>query len=456
MVIFIINKRVPIEKLMLYSNEQGLTVKGGNMKKRLLSILLAGITGMSLLAGCSSSDTGSESTTSEAGSDTSESEDTTISLWTVFTGSDGDVLREIIDNYNETNEDGITVEIDIMDNDTLQSRLPSAVTTGTGPSFVLVGIEYIQEYAENEMIEPIDDFWEVTGTNEDNYYENVVTKSYVDGTLYGVPMQYNLQYLYYNKDLFDAAGIDSAPTTFDELAETARALTNAEEGQYGLAMPNDFGYYVQYLWGNGGDVINTDTGEILLNSQENIDTLTWIQELAEDVSPSGLTSADADTMFQAGQLGMLIAGPWNINVLNDLGMNYGIAAMPAGSDGAYSAEGGCSFMIPTGTDDATKEAVYKFMAYWLTDDVLKEWSMTNGFPVWSYSLLEDSDIANDEILSSVSAASEIGRDWHLGYEYGSQIDSEVMLPMMENILLGNDVATEVENATERLTDIINQ
>lgn len=322
------------------------------MKKKAISVLLAGLMGLSLLAGCGGSNSGENSSskadanTSAAGSeDNSKGEDITISLWTVFTGSDGDVLREIIDNYNETNQDGITVEIDIMDNDTLQSKLPSAVTSGTGPSFVLVGIEYIQEYAENGMIEPIDDFWEATGTNEDNYYENVVAKSYVDGTLYGVPMQYNLQYLYYNKDLFEEAGIDSVPSTFDELAEDARALTDKNAGRYGLAMPSDFGYYVQYLWGNGGDVIDTSTGEVLLDSQENIDTLTWLQELAGDVSPAGLTSADADTMFQAGQLAMLISGPWNINVLNGLGMNYGIAAMPAGSAGAYSAEGGCSYMV---------------------------------------------------------------------------------------------------------------
>lgn len=113
-------------------------------------------------------------------------------------------------------------------------------------------------------------------------------------------------------------------------------------------------------------------------------------------------------------------------------------------------------MVPKGTDEATKEAVYKFMAYWMSDDVLKEWSMRNGFPVWSYSLLEDADIKDNEILSSVSAASEIGRDWHLGYKYGSQIDAEVMIPMMENIFLGNDVTSEVENATAKLTDLVNQ
>lgn len=424
------------------------------MKKKLVSMLLVGAMAVSLLAGCGNSKGSTAETDNEGTEDKETTAESTLSLWTVFTGSDGDVLREIINDYNETNEDGITVEVDIMDNSTLQSKLPSAVSSGTGPDFVLVGIEYIKEYVNNEMLEPIDDFWKATDTNEDNYYENVVAKSYVDGTLYGVPMQYNLQYLYYNKDLFAEAGIESAPATFEELEESAKALTDVEKGQYGLAFPTDFGYYVQYLWGNGGDVINTDTGENLLDSDVNIETLTWLQQLAKEVSPEGITSAEADTMFQSGQLAMCLAGPWNINILNSLGLNYGVAAMPAGSDGAYSGEGGCAYMIPAGTDDTAKAAVYKFMAHWLTDDVLKEWSMRNGFPVWSYSLLEDEDIQGNDVLSSVSEASSIGRDWHLGYEYGSQIDADVMIPMMENILLGGDVATEVQNASEKMDEII--
>lgn len=442
------------------------------MKKKLVSMFLVGAMVISMLAGCGSSNDSAgqtengeatnqaenNETADQAGSDETtvvdQTEGTTLSLWTVFTGSDGDVLKEIINNYNATNTDGITVEVDIMDNSTLQSKLPSAVISGTAPDFILVGIEYIKEYVNNDILESIDDFWDTTGTNEENYYENVVSKSYVDGVLYGVPMQYNLQYLYYNKDLFAEAGIESAPATFEELAETAKALTDVDKGQYGLSFPSDFGYYVQYLWGNGGDVINTETGENYLNTQTNIDTLTWLQELAKEVSPEGITSAETDTMFQSGQLAMCIAGPWNINVLNSLGLNYGVAAMPAGSDGAYSAEGGCAYMIPKGTSDEVKSAVYKFMAYWLTDEILKEWSMENGFPVWSYSLLADEDIQGNDVLNSVSEASSIGRDWHLGYEYGSQIDADVMTPMMENILLGGDVATEVQSAADRMDEII--
>ena len=418
-------------------------------KKKVIGIALVCAMAISLFAGCGQKEN----------KEVKEAEGTKLSLWTVFTGSDGDVLKEIINNYNETNEDGITVEVDIMDNDTLQSKLPAAISTGTAPSFILVGIEYMQEYVNNDSLEDISDFWDATNTNEDNYYENVVAKSYVGDKLYGVPMQYNLQYLYYNKDMFDTAGLDpdAPPSTFDELEECAKALTDTEKGTYGLALPTDFGYYVQYLWGNGGDVINTATNENLINTDKNIETLTWLQDLkVAGVSPDGLTSAEADTMFQSGQIAMCLAGPWNINILNDLDLNYGIAAMPAGSEGAYSAEGGCSYMIPSGADEATKDAVYKFMAYWVTDDVLKEWSIRNGFPVWSYSLLEDEEIKSNEILNSVSEASSIGRDWHLGYEYGTQIDNDVMKPMMENIFMGGDVTEEVKKASDSLDQLVSK
>ena len=414
------------------------------MKKKMLSVTLAVTLAASMFAGTQSF--------------AAEADPITLSVWAPFTGSDGDVLREIISNYNETNTDNITVEIDIMDNATLQSKLPTAVTTGTGPSFVLVGIEYLKQYAENGLIEDISDFWETEGVDEANFYENVVAKSYIGDTLYGVPMQYNLQYLYYNKDIFAAAGLDpeTPPATMDELREAAIACTDADKHQYGLGIPYDYAAYCEYLWANGGDVINVEGTENKLNSQENIDTLTWLQDMAlnEGVSPEGLTAVDADTMFQGGQLAMYTSGPWNINGLTQLGVNYGITAIPAGSDGAYSPEGGCSYMLSKGADDATRVAVYKFMAYWLSDATLKEWSNRNGFPVWSYSVLEDEEIQANAILTSVSKASEIGRDWHLGLAIGSQIDNDVMQPMMEKILSGADVAESLQAASDTLDGII--
>ena len=64
------------------------------------------------------------------------------------------------------------------------------------------------------------------------------------------------------------------------------------------------------------------------------------------------------------------------------------------------------------------------------------------------------DIKANEILSNVSKASEIGRDWHLNLTIGSQIDSDVMQPMMEKILAGEDVAENVKAASDILDGII--
>lgn len=70
---------------------------------------------------------------------------------------------------------------------------------------------------------------------------------------------------------------------------------------------------------NGGDVVSEDGKENNLNSEANIKTLEWIQDLVlnENVSPQGLKAADADTMFQSGQLAMYTSGPWNINGLKN-------------------------------------------------------------------------------------------------------------------------------------------
>ncbi|WP_130838396.1 ABC transporter substrate-binding protein [Lachnoclostridium sp. Marseille-P6806] len=443
------------------------------MKKRQISLLLTGTMTAMLLAGCGAAPTPSgagegvgttaESVSEEAKEAGSEqegfsaAEPVEISFWCNFTGSDGDVLREIVDEYNSTNDDNIKVAVDIMDYGTLLAKLPTAVSTGTGPSFILAGIELINEYATNGMLEDISDFWDATDIDKSNFYDNVLEKGVVDGVQYGVPMQYNLQYLYYNKDLFEQAGLDPElpPATFEELAEAAGKLTDSSKGIYGLALPKDYGAYVQYLWGNGGDVIDINTDQNLLVSDENRQTLRWLQELAgEGVSPAGLTAAEADTMFQSGQVAMSMSGPWNINGLNALGMNYGIAAIPAGTAGAYSAEGGCCWMLTKGADETVRDAVYRFMAYWLSDPVLKKWSVTNGFPVWSKSVLKDSEIQSNEILSDVSAASTIGRDWHLGYSYGSQIDSDVMAPLMEKVLAGEDVEAALQEASDTLDSIV--
>ncbi|WP_238727131.1 ABC transporter substrate-binding protein [Diplocloster modestus] len=441
--------------------------------KKWWSLLIAAVLVGSSLAGCgskqeeapadASAPAQSESPAQEpagtaapdAGGETGEA--VTLNFWNVFTGSDGDILREIVDKYNETNTDNITINMDIMPNDTLQQKLPASIATNTAPDFVLFGVENIAPYVSNDSLEDISDFWDTAGVDKSNFLENVVDLSYVDGKLYGTPMQYNVQYLYWNKDLFEAAGLDpdTPPATMEELADFAVKLTDASKKQYGLALPTSV-TYMQFLWANGGDADDTETNKNLLNSEENLKTLEWLQDLAvnKKVTPENITGPDADTMLQAGQVAMYMSGPWQINGLNEAGIKFGIAPCVAGSAGSFSPAGGCSFVIPKGTDETKKAAAYKFMKYWLTDEVLKEWSQRNGFPVWSKTLMEDPEIQNDEVLSSISKATEIGRSYNLGYSLASQIDNDVMIPLFEKVITGASKPKDALDEASKAMDAV--
>lgn len=446
------------------------------MKKKLVSVLLSAAMCITLLAGCGgntdtdqtasndTADTQQEQqaaadtqTDSKDAADTASGEKIKLQFWNVFTGSDGDILREIVDNYNKTNTDNIEIQMDIMPNDQLQQKLPAAIATGTAPDFVLFGVENIAPYVSNDSLEDISDFWDVTGVDKSNILENVLELSHVDGKLYGAPMQYNVSYLYWNKDLFRDAGLDpeKAPATMEELAEYAVKLTNPEKNQFGLALPTSV-TYMQFLWANGGDADDPDTNTNLLNSEENVKTLEWLQDLTvnKKVSPNNITGPEADTMLQAGQIGMYMSGPWQINGLRAQGIDFGIAPCVAGSAGAFSPAGGCSYVIPKGTEESHKLAAYKFMQYWLTDDILKEWSQRNGFPVWSKTLMEDPEIQGDEVLSAISKATEIGRSYNLGYSLASQIDNDVMIPLFEKVMSGaaapQDALKEASEAMDRV------
>ncbi len=432
------------------------------IRKRFLCGLMATAMSISLLAGCgesavtNSTDSNSVSQSQEAsGSSTAANQPVTLEFWNVFTGSDGDILREIGDNYNKTNKDGITINMDIMPNDTLQQKLPAAIATNTAPDFVLFGVENLASYVKNDSLEDISDFWDVTGVNKDNYLKNVVDLSYINGKMYGAPMQYNVQYLYWNKDLFKSAALDpeTPPKTMDELADYAIKLTDLSKKQYGLVLPTG-ATYMQFLWANGGDADDPANNKNLLKSDENLKTLKWMQDLTvnKKVTPMNVTGSDADALLQAGKVAMYMSGPWQINGLKEQGINFGIAPCVSGSAGAFAPAGGCSYVIPKGIDPAKKQAVYKYMKYWLTDDILKEWSKRNGFPVWSKTLLEDKEIQNDQIIKSISDATKIGRSYNLGYSLSSQIDKDVMIPMFEKTITGAATPDEILNEASEAMD----
>jgi multiple sugar transport system substrate-binding protein len=177
------------------------------------------------------------------------------------------------------------------------------------------------------------------------YYEQIVNVGRIGEGLYGIPKDWTPRAVYYNKKLFDKAGI-KYPTndwTWDDLLETAKALTVGEgpDKQYGW-----FCYNAQYplqgfVWSNGGDFISPDgkTATGYLDSPQTIEALDWYinLQLKHGVSPTAAQSTTVGgetTMFMNGKLAMYDTGIWPLSkFLENKDLDIGTVLPPKTKDG---------------------------------------------------------------------------------------------------------------------------
>ncbi len=391
----------------------------------------------------------------------SAEEGITIQFWNAFTGSDGDILREIVNRFNQGNEAGITIEMDIMPGSTLAEKLMPSITTGTAPALVLAGNLDVPMYAQNGGMIPLDDFFEVTGVDQADFMPAALTSLQYEGSQIMLPMQWFTTYLYYNIDLFEKAGLDPnmPPATWEEVAEYAAQITDPDRNVYGVGfcVSGGVSWFNSMFLSNGGEILDVGEKKSLLNSEENLKTLQYIQAVVENGdSPVGNTGADLDNLMMADRLGMVINGPWMVAGLRSNEINFGVAPMPSGSEAVVGVAETTGFCIPAGTTDVEKAAAYAFIAYWNTTEICKEWSLRNGFPPYLYSVAEDPDVQADPIVNVFSKIAEYGVGVGEGLTSMSQINSDILFPLIENVIAGNDAQTELEAASDKIDEILNR
>ena len=386
---------------------------------------------------------------------------TEITFWNGFTGSDGEVLAQIVNDFNATNDKGIKVTMDVIPWANFHEKLPTAIATGTAPELVLMGNDAMMPYISTDSLLSLDDFFTATGMDRAEFPDSVLDMFNVNGTQYMMPMQVNTLYLYWNKTLFREAGLDpeTPPTTWDELYAMAKKLTNPEKNIYGFALPvSSVSVFLNEMLSEGGAVVDDATGKCVLNSEANQKVFQQIQDAVQKdkISPLGTTGADFDNILFAGQLAMYINGPWCINGCNTNGLDYGVVKIPSGSAGRVYDMGGCGYGVTAGTSDEKKAACYEFIKYWNSTAVCKKWSMVNGFPPYLASVKADPEIQANALLTEMSSSLEFGKVYLKGNANATTINNDVLFPMLERIMNGADVKTELAQAQDAISMIIGQ
>ncbi|MGO4274158.1 extracellular solute-binding protein, partial [Paenibacillus sp. TAF58] len=162
--------------------------------------------------------------------------------------------------------------------------------------------------------------------------------------------------MYYNKDLFAAAGIKAPPTNRQEFVDAAKKLTDPSKGVWGAAMPT---FWIQnflfptILFQNGGSFLD-DKGNIAYNSPAGVEAVTFMRSLTEmKVSPPTVAQDGDFNLFQQGKSAMHFNGPWSKDAFDKAKINYGVAPVPQLGTVKQAVFGGShNFVIPKSTTDA--------------------------------------------------------------------------------------------------------
>ncbi|QPK81952.1 sugar ABC transporter substrate-binding protein [Schaalia sp. ZJ405] len=223
---------------------------------------------------------------------------------------------------------------------------------GEVPDLAIVDVVDNQNFAALGIAK---DLTETAGSKSSEFYEGPWTSTQMDGKTYGLPLNSNNLGLYYNKALFDAAGV-AVPTTWDELKDAAKKLSSGDVSGLAIsAVKNEQGtfQFLPFVWQAGGDLQDYATA--------GSEALAFLKSMIDDGSMSSsvtnYSQEDARTQFTAGKAAMMMNGPWELQNLADVDFEWGVAPLPKGKEAATGL-GGENVMVMNGAKQAEGAALF--------------------------------------------------------------------------------------------------
>ena len=298
----------------------------------------------------------------------------------------------VIDKFQADNP-GVTVNMEAVPWGTCQDKSMTLAAAGDPPSVAYMGSRTLKQLAGNGLIVPA----KITPEMEALYQPGVLKTVSDGGKYWGYPHAFSTKALYINCDLVTAAGLEcKAPADWEEMKAMASAIKektgNAGIGIAGKDFDNTMHMFLDFLYSNGGSVLNADTGEVALDSQKTRETL----QLYADMMPymiEGPTAWERDQMkdlFNDGKLGMYVTGPWGKGQHAEKVPNQLVAPVPHGPSGVSGTILITDSIAVFKQKDPAVEAAAQKLAAALTSgaaqyDLDKSWGLT---PILQYEKMD--------------------------------------------------------------------
>jgi multiple sugar transport system substrate-binding protein len=276
-----------------------------------------------------------------------------------------DLMEELVAEFEAANPD-IDVELQTLTWDSGYEKIVMAFASGSAPDLLELGSTWVAKFHSESSLE------DLTAETGDLAGDLLMWETCTfGGKRFGVPWLVGTRVLFYNRTLFEEAGLDpdSPPETWGQMLEAARIIDQMGDDVYGFGLNTGERYimykkFMPFAWGNGGRILSEDMTRAEINSLANIDALRFYLSLRVR---SLLERQDMiDEMFKQGKVGMIISGGWNLKRIPEDApdLDFDVALVPRHDhrDLHASFAGAEVLVVPEGSKKGAAVKLARFLA----------------------------------------------------------------------------------------------
>ena len=339
------------------------------------------------------------------------------------------------------------------------TKMRANVASGTVPDVFYLTPDMSSEYISSGKLLNLSPYMGKDGVKASDYYTALINPfTCTSGQVYGLPKDWNSLGVFYNKQMFQVAGIPfpTANWTWDDLKNDAQKLTKnpgSPNSVYGISLSADASRWGAFLLANGGTVLNKDGTQATFNNQTAIDTLNYYASFIKNNTGTLPTSVGAPwngDAFGKQRVAMAIEGGWLIPYMASTYPNvqYDIAPLPMAPNGKRA---DLTFTNAWAAYSGTRnpEAAWELIKY-MTGSTVQTSQLNAGFALPTLKSLANADYftSHPGFKTLFDAATYSYADY-----YGPQdtaIHSDLATAIQEVMLGKQDAQTALNNAATQV------
>ena len=327
--------------------------------------------------------------------------------------------------------------------------------TGKAPDLFWLKGDTAPAYLNFEVLEPLDSYIENDPSFDiDDFYPVFRNAFDYKGKSYGVAKDFNAYVLFYNKKLFEEAGIERPPTNWQELYDYSKRLTIDKDGdgkidQWGFVVEPSIDVVMPFAFQNGAELI-TDDGEIKVGNPEFVEAVKYFMSLYRDgvaTIPADVGAGWMGDVFSREQCAMTISGAWLIPYLqeNSPDLEYVVSELPSGKQKATLAFT-VAMVIPE--QSQRKEDAWKLLSYLNGKEGMKTWTESGIALPTRKSIAEENGFHQDSVFGVFMRSVEFAKLYRVNMKERWFDESQAV---MQGIFYkNNDIEQSLEGLAKTL------